>query len=206
MARLTMVLVLALFVLVPSIASAQAQITGTVTDTSGAALPGVTIEASSSALIEGARSVVTNASGQYRLVDLRPGVYTVTFTVSGFRTFRREGVELPDNFVATMNTEMQLGNLEETVVVTGGSPIVDVQSVRRITVLGGETLRELPVARTYGSLLQMNPTVTATENRDVQTTPGRQFFSGAGGRANEGRVEVDGLSVGPPTAGGGSSS
>ena len=105
-----------------------------------------------------------------------------------------------------MNAEMQLGNLEETVVVTGESPIVDVQSVRRMTVLGGETLRELPVARSSGSLLQMNPTVTATENKDVQTTPGRQFFSGAGGRANEGRIEVDGLSVGPPTAGGGSSS
>lgn len=199
-------LVLALVVFVPSLASAQAQITGTITDTSGGALPGVTVEASSAALIEGARAVVTDGAGRYRLVDLRPGVYTITFTVSGFSTLRREGVELPDNFVATINAEMQLGNLEETVVVTGESPVVDVQSVRRMTVLGGGTLRELPVARTYGSLLQMNPTVTATENRDVQTTPGRQFFSGAGGRANEGRIEVDGLSVGPPTAGGGSSS
>ena len=198
--------ILALLVVVPSLASAQAQITGTVTDTSGATLPGVTVEASSSALIERARAVVTDASGQYRLVDLRPGVYNVTFTITGFSTFKREGVELPDNFVATLNAEMRLGSLEETIVVTGESPIVDVQSVRRVTVLGGETLRDLPVARTYGSLLQMNPTVTATENRDVQTTPGRQFFSGAGGRANEGRIEVDGLSVGPPTAGGGSSS
>src|SRR5688500_15615497 len=198
--------VMTALVLVPSIASAQGQITGTVTDTSGATLPGVTVEASSSALIERARAVVTDAAGRYRLVDLRPGVYSVTFTVSGFSTFKRDGVELPDNFVATINAEMRLGSLEETIVVTGESPIVDVQSVRRVTVLGGETLRDLPVARTYGSLLQMNPTVTATENRDVQTTPGRQFFSGAGGRANEGRIEVDGLSVGPPTAGGGSSS
>jgi hypothetical protein len=204
--RLKLFHVIALFVFVPSIAFAQAQITGTVTDTSGAPMPGVSVEASSPALIEGSRAVVTNTAGGYRLVDLRPGLYTVTFTLAGFRTFRRERVELPDNFVATMNAEMQLGNLEETVVVTGESPIVDVQSVRRMTVLGGETLRELPVARTYGSLLQMNPTVTATENKDVQTTPGRQFFSGAGGRANEGRIEVDGLSVGPPTAGGGSSS
>src|SRR5687768_7927183 len=198
--------ILALLVFVPSLASAQAQITGTVTDASGATLPGVTVEASSSALIERARAVVTDAAGQYRLVDLRPGAYNVTFTITGFSTFKREAVELPDNFVATINAEMRLGSLEETIVVTGESPIVDVQSVRRITVLRGETLRELPVARTYGSLLQMNPTVTATENRDVQMTPGRQFFSGAGGRANEGRVEVDGLSVGPPTAGGGSSS
>ncbi len=203
---LPLIRVLALLVVAPSLASAQAQITGTVVDTSGAVLPGVTVEASSPALIERTRAVVTDAAGQYRLVDLRPGVYVVTFTVQGFSTHKREGIELPDNFVATINAEMRLGSLEETVVVTGESPVVDVQSVRRITVLGGETLRELPVARTYGSLLQMNPTVTATENRDVQTTPGRQFFSGAGGRANEGRVEVDGLSVGPPTAGGGSSS
>lgn len=192
--------------MMPSAASAQASISGTVRDTSGAVLPGVTVEASSSALIEGVRAIVTDAAGQYRLVDLRPGVYIVTFTLPGFSTFRREGIELPDNFIATINAEMRIGSLEETIIVTGESPIVDVQSVRRITVLGGETLRELPVARTYGSLLQMNPTVTATENRDVQATPGRQFFSGAGGRANEGRIEVDGLSVGPPTAGGGSSS
>ena len=197
---------LALCVCIPALAAGQSQITGTVTDTSGASLPGATVEAASSALIEKVRSVVTDGNGQYRLVDLRPGVYTVTFTISGFSTFKRDGIELPDNFVATINAEMRLGRLEETIVVTGESPVVDVQSVRRVTVLGGETLRELPVARTYGSLLQMNPTVTATENRDVQTTPGRQFFSGAGGRANEGRVEVDGLSVGPPTAGGGSSS
>ena len=204
--RIRTLAILALSLVVPSLVFAQAQITGTVTDTSGAALPGVTVEASSAALIEGARAVITDAQGRYRLVDLRPGLYAVTFTVSGFSTFKRDAIELPDNFVATINAEMRLGSLEETIVVTGESPIVDVQSVRRVTVLGGDTLRELPVARTYGSLLQMNPTVTATENRDVQTTPGRQFFSGAGGRANEGRIEVDGLSVGPPTAGGGSSS
>src|SRR5687767_14700738 len=92
---------LALLLLVPSLAFAQAQITGTVTDASGAALPGVTVGASSSALIEGTRAVVTDSAGQYRLVDLRPGVYSLTFTISGFSTFKREGLELPDNFVAT---------------------------------------------------------------------------------------------------------
>jgi len=193
-------------ILIPAVASAQAQITGTVRDTSGAVVPGVTIEASSPALIEKVRTVVTDASGQYRLVDLRPGVYTVTFSLTGFTTLKRDAVELPDAFIATINAEMRVGTLEETVTVTGESPIVDVQSVRRQTVLPGQTLRDLPVARTYGSLLQMNPTVTATENKDVQVTPGRQFFGGAGGFANEGRIEVDGLSVGPPVAGGGSSS
>jgi hypothetical protein len=187
-------------------AYAQAQITGTVKDASGALVPGVTVEAASPALIEQLRAVVTDASGQYRLVDLRPGVYSVTFQLTGFSTFKREGIELPDRFVATINAELRVGALEETVTVTGETPIVDVQSVRRQTVLPGQTLRDLPVAHTYGSLLQMNPTVTATENKDVQVTPGRQFFAGAGGFANEGRIEVDGLSVGPPVAGGGSSS
>ena len=103
---------LALLVVAPRLASAQSQITGTVNDASGAALPGVTVEASSAALIERTRAVVTDAAGQYRLVDLRPGVYTITFTITGFSTFKREGVELPDNFIATINAEMKLGALD----------------------------------------------------------------------------------------------
>jgi hypothetical protein len=197
---------LAWAVLTPAIASAQAQITGTVRDTTGAVMPGVTVEAASPALIEQVRAVVTDSSGQYRLVDLRPGIYTVTFQLTGFNTFKREALELPDTFIATINAELRIGSLEETITVTGETPIVDVQSIRRQNVVPGQTVRDLPVARTYGSLLQLDATVTATENKDVQVTPGRQFFAGAGGRANEGRIEVDGLSVGPPTAGGGSSS
>ncbi len=197
---------LAWVLLIPALASAQAQITGTVTDVSGAVMPGVTVEAASPALIEQVRVAVTDSSGQYRLVDLRPGVYAVTFRLTGFNAFRREAIELPDAFIATINAELVIGSLEETVTVTGASPIVDVRSVRRQNVVPGDTIRELPVARTYGSLLQLDATVTASENKDVQVTPGRQFFGGAGGRSNEGRIEVDGLSVGPPTAGGGSSS
>ena len=86
--------VVALAVLLPTIAYAQASITGTVKDTSGAVLPGVTVEASSPALIEKVRTVVSDGTGQYRIVDLRPGTYTVTFTLTGFNTFKREGVEL----------------------------------------------------------------------------------------------------------------
>ena len=157
-------------------------------------------------MIEQVRAVVTDPSGQYRLVDLRPGVYSVTFQLTGFNTFKRDGIELPDAFIATINAELRIGSLEETITVTGETPIVDVQSIRRQNVVPGQTVRDLPVARTYGSLLQIDASVTATENKDVQMTPGRQFFGGAGGRSNEGRIEVDGLSVGPPTAGGGSSS
>src|SRR5262245_10398644 len=88
---------------------AQSVISGVVKDSSGAILPGVTVEASSPALIERFRSVVTSESGQYRIIDLRPGSYTVTFTLPGFTTVKKEGVELPANFTATLNTEMVVG-------------------------------------------------------------------------------------------------
>src|SRR5499426_1670365 len=123
--------VVALAVFAPAIAFAQATITGTVKDSSGAVLPGVTVEASSPALIEKVRTVVSDGSGQYRIVDLRPGTYTVTFTLTGFNTFKREGVELTGALTATINADMKIGALEETVTVSGESPIVDTQSTRR---------------------------------------------------------------------------
>ena len=130
---------LAWLVLTPALAFAQSQITGTVKDVSGAVLPGVTVEASSPALIEQLRTAVTDASGQYRLVDLRPGVYAVTFKLPGFNTFKREAIELPDAFIATINADLAIGSLEETVTVTGASPIVDVRSVRRQNVASAAT-------------------------------------------------------------------
>src|SRR6476469_9098992 len=104
---------------IPAVAWAQATITGTAKDTSGAVLPGVVVEATSPALIERLRSVVTDATGQYRIVDLRPGTYTVTFTLPGFSTVKREGIELPATFVATVSVELRVGALEETVTVSG---------------------------------------------------------------------------------------
>src|SRR4051812_43243628 len=117
-----------MLVLVPASAFAQAVITGVVRDSSGAVLPGVTVEASSPALIEKVRSVVSDATGQYRVVDLRPGTYAVTFTLSGFNSVRREGIQLTGTFVATVNTDLQVGTVAETVVVTSESPTIDVQS------------------------------------------------------------------------------
>jgi hypothetical protein len=194
--------------LVPSLALAQGSITGAVRDTSGAVLPGVTVEAASPALIEKVRTVVTDESGQYRLVDLRPGAYSLTFTLAGFTTSRRDGVNLQGQFTATINAEMRVGAIEETVVVTGESPVVDVQSIRRQTVLDGDTVKDLPVARSYGALLQMNPAISTGvgNNQDIQITPGNQVFGGPGGRANEGRVLLDGLNVGSALNGGGVSS
>ena len=111
--------VFACLVLIPTVALAQASLTGVVKDTAGAVMPGVTVEASSPALIEKTRSTVTDGSGQYRIVDLRPGVYTLTFTLPGFQTARREGIELSGSFVASINADLKVGGVTETVTVTG---------------------------------------------------------------------------------------
>src|SRR5678815_4323963 len=125
--------VVALCLLVPAAAWAQSSITGVVRDASGGVLPGVTVEAASPALIEGVRSAVTDAQGIYKVVDLRPGLYTVTFTLTGFRTLKREGLNLPAEFAATLNAELAVGALEETVTVSGEAPVVDVKSSRAQT-------------------------------------------------------------------------
>src|SRR5689334_6111057 len=124
-----------LFVLAPAAAFAQASITGVVKDPSGAVLPGVTVEVSSPELIERSRNATTDEGGRYRIVDLRPGTYTVTFSLQGFSALRREGVALQGAAVATVDAEMKVGGLQETVTVTGESPIVDVQSIRRQTTI-----------------------------------------------------------------------
>src|ERR1700757_4627107 len=116
-----------LLLMCPALASAQT-VAGVVKDASGAVLPGVTVEASSPVLIEKSRTAVTDDQGAYKIVDLRPGVYTVTFTLSGFGTVRREGIELTSNFTAPINVEMKIGSLEETITVSGQSPVVDTEN------------------------------------------------------------------------------
>src|SRR5256886_6386866 len=123
-------LVVMVSLLLPSTAYPQAAITGVVKDASGAVLPGVTVEVASPVLIERVRSVVTDDTGQYRIVDLRPGTYSVTFTLPGFSTVKREGIEITGTFVATVNADLKVGALEETITVTGETPVVDVQSVK----------------------------------------------------------------------------
>src|SRR5437870_1859864 len=123
--------VLIVSVFVSTTVYAQAAIAGVVKDATGAVLPGVTVEAASPVLIEKVRSAVSDGTGQYRIESLRPGTYTVTFTLTGFSTVKREGIELTGSFVATVNADMRVGALEETIVVTGETPIVDVQSARR---------------------------------------------------------------------------
>src|SRR5439155_17335103 len=112
-------IVCACLAVVPVTAYAQSSITGVVKDTSGAVLPGVTVEAASPVLIEKVRSAVSDGSGVYRILDLRPGTYVVTFTLTGFGTVKREGLLLPADFVSTVNAELKIGTVQETVTVTG---------------------------------------------------------------------------------------
>ncbi|HEY7448880.1 MAG TPA: carboxypeptidase-like regulatory domain-containing protein, partial [Vicinamibacterales bacterium] len=139
MRRFAFVLCLfACVLLLPTIASAQAALSGLVQDTSGAVLPGVTVEAASPVLIEKVRTTVTDGNGRYIIPDLRPGEYTVTFTLTGFATVRREGVVLTGTQVVTINADMRVGALEETITVSGETPVVDVQSTTRQAVIDQE--------------------------------------------------------------------
>ena len=126
--------------LVPAVASAQSAIAGVVKDTTGAVMPGVTVEAASPVLIEKVRSVVSDSQGQYKIVDLRPGVYSVTFMLPGFNTVKRDAIELPSNFTATINADLRVGGVEETITVSGQSPVVDVQNAVQQTVLTRQVL------------------------------------------------------------------
>src|SRR4029450_10647070 len=143
---LSVVILTYVTLLMPSAAGAQqtSSIAGMVRDTPGAVLPGVTVEAASPALIEKIRTVVADGEGRYNMVDLRPGTYTVTFTLVGFSTFKRDGIQLTSGFTATVNADMQVGSLEETITVTGEAPLVDTQNVRQQTTISDELLDTLP--------------------------------------------------------------
>jgi hypothetical protein len=179
-------------------AQATASIAGVVTDASGAVLPGVTVEASSPALIEKVRSVVTDGSGQYRVEQLRGGVYTVTFTLPGFNTAKREGIELSGSFAATVNAEMRVGSVEETVTVTGESPIVDIQSANRQRVINQELLEAIPTGRTPQVAAFMIPGVNLN-NVDVGGTNVINTTGGSlsihGGAVADTRLLVDGITI-----------
>src|SRR4026208_244262 len=145
----------------PGLATAQS-LAGTVRDTSGAVLPGVTIEASSPALITKVRTGVTAETGENRIPDLPPGTYKVTFTLPGFATVVREGVELSGAGVMTIGADMRVGSLEESITVTGESPVVDVQTARQQTVIDGDIVRALPASRSYGNYIAAIPAIQAT--------------------------------------------
>jgi hypothetical protein len=179
---------------------AQAAIAGAVKDTTGASLPGVHVEASSSALIEKARTVRSDGTGRYRIEDLRPGVYTVKFTLKGWTPYQQDGVELTGSFTATVNAELALGALTETVIVTREVPVVDSHTAKREVTLGGDVVRSIPTARSYNALLVVVPGVLTSTN-DTVISAASISFPIHGGRASEGRLSLDGLTIGSPPAG-----
>ena len=184
--------------LIPATAMAQAAIAGVVTDSSGGVLPGVTVEAASPALIEKVRTAVSDGNGRYRIENLRPGDYTVTFTLPGFATVQRTGVSLSGDFVAGINAELRVGGLEETVTVTGDSPVVDVQSVVRQRVLDTETVDLLPVNRTPTFIAALVPGVNVS-TPDVGgangTVPTGAALTVHGSRTTDIQTLTNGLSV-----------
>ena len=187
-------LVVASLVLLPALAQAQSVFTGTVKDTSGAVMPGVTVEAASPVLIEKVKSAITDENGLYRIVDLRPGIYTLTFTLPGFNTITRAGIELQSNFTATINVELSVGTLQESVTVSGASPVVDVQQNVRQQVLTREVLDAVPTAKTIQGLgqLVLGVTLNAPDvggSRAMQQT----YFAIRGTGGAQSVVLVDGL-------------
>jgi hypothetical protein len=160
-------------------------------------LPGVTVEAASPVLIEKVRSVVTDAAGQYRIVDLRPGAYTVTFTLPGFSVVKREGVEITGDATFQVNAELRVGALEETITVTGAAPVVDVQNARTQLVVEQNLLANLPSTRNYQSLQLLMPGVSiAASSQDVGGTRGSlAFFSAHGGHVRDSDILVAGMSI-----------
>ncbi len=189
----------------PATARAQSAISGVVTDTTGSVLPGVTVEARSPALIEKVRSAVTDDRGAYRVVDLRPGSYSVTFTLPGFATLVREGIQLEANFTAPINVQMKIGGLEETVTVSGMSPVVDVQTTSRREVLSREVQESLPSARTFQIAMQSLPAVTA-QNAKFDVGGNQQVHLGSGsaygGRDGDFNLTVDDMTIGAPIGSG----
>lgn len=194
--RVLLAVASALFLLLPAAAHAQSSIAGVARDTSGAVLPGVTVEAASPSLIEKTRSVVTDASGQYKIVDLRPGIYGVTFSLEGFTTVRREGIELSANFTASINADMKVGGLEESITVSGAAPIVDVQTTQQREVLNRAVLDALPTGRNYQTIGATLPSVSMGRF-DVggSTAMQQSTVISAGSTGNDMAMLVDGMNI-----------
>ena len=190
----------AFLVVVPSWAGAQSAISGLVTDGSGGVLPGVTVEASSPALIERVRTVTTDSQGRYEIANLRPGTYEVVFTLPGFTVFRRDGLEVLSNVNVPINAALQLGSIEESVTVSGQSPMVDVRVAGRAEVMTKTLLDSLPTSRSYTTAGVIVPGVRLSKpDMGGAATVQHAHLIGRGMRRSTGGGEndhdIDGLSV-----------
>jgi hypothetical protein len=195
----------------PVAAAAQgtgaATVTGVVKDQSGAVLPGVTVEASSPALIEKVRTTVTNERGEYRITELRPGVYTVTFSLAGFATLVRDRLELRTNFTATIDAELRVSELQETVTVTGATPLIDVQAATQQRTVSREVLDTVPTAKSVLGIAALIPAVVEPPNaQDVGGSKGERSvrISVHGGKTFDSRLLQDGMRYNALTPGIGS--
>ena len=198
--RIACLAVVGCFLLLSTVAWAQQQATGTIAgvvkDASGAVMPGVTVEAASPALIEKVRSVVTDEQGQYKIVNLIAGTYTVTFTLPGFSTFKRDGLELTTSFTAVVNAELKVGALEETVTVSGQAPVVDTQNIRQQTTIARTTLDAIPTTKRLGQYATLIPGANYA-NPTLQDVGGNQGESGQfaihGGRSGDQITNIEGM-------------
>ena len=210
----SIILICAGDLMLPGPSSAQGtstgSIAGTAKDTSGAVLPGVTVEVASPALIEKTRTTVTSDNGEYKIIELRPGTYTVTFTLTGFNTYKRAGLELTANSTATVNAALGVGNIQETVTVSGSAPLVDTQNVSQQRTFSKELLEAVPTAKSMLALASLMPSVVEPPNaQDVGGSKGERSvrLSVHGSKTYDSRLLQDGMrynaltpGVGPPTA------
>jgi Carboxypeptidase regulatory-like domain len=199
--------------IVPAVAHAQgASIAGVVKDSSGAVLPGVTVEAASPVLIEKVRTATTDGSGQYKIIEILPGIYTVSFTLAGFSTVKHDAVEVTGSQTASVNAEMKVGTVSETITVTGETPVVDVQSATVQMQVSKEVIDNIPTGRLGINLAALQPgmilgatsgagTLVGNANvltaQDVGGTAGDTFtdLSIHGGKTSEQRQTIAGLSA-----------
>ncbi|HMF95759.1 MAG TPA: TonB-dependent receptor [Vicinamibacterales bacterium] len=197
--RITLAIV-ALCLAIPATVFGQGAVAGVVTDPTGAVLPHVTVEAQSPELIERVRTTATDAAGQYRIENLRPGLYSLTFLLDGWSPLVRTDVEVTGSATTTADAQLRVGPLTDTVTVTGQALPVDVYSAKHDVSLGGPLLKAIPTVRSYNAIVVLVPGVVTTTN-DTVTGTATTSFPIHGGRANEGRLFVDGLNVGSPPAG-----
>jgi hypothetical protein len=159
----------------------------------------VSVEAASPALIEKVRNVLTDGEGRYSIVGLSPGIYAVTFTLAGFNTVRREGIQLTSGFTATVNADMQVGALEETLTVSGAAPLVDTQNVTQQNVLSADVLNVLPTGtKSLESILSLTPGLSgnaAGVGGAQGTYRSTSFNASYHGKIDGGKANFDGLAV-----------
>lgn len=193
----TVVAVFGLLLGIASVTHAQSTITGVVTDATGAVLPGVTVDVRSPVLIEQVKTTVSDGEGQYRIADLRPGIYSVTASLPGFTTVVRDEIRLESNFIARIDLQLRVGSLAETIVVEGAAPVVDVQSSQRREVLTREVMDLLPTGRTYANVARTLPAlnVGGLDVGGSSSAESRGSITAYGGPGQQ--ISIDGLSIAP---------